>query len=59
MLRVNVQTNSANVHLSLAETVVLTVFQRCVRQPMKISIRNYIRLGEALEITIRLEQQHG
>ena len=52
-------THSAYVHPSLAETVVLAVFQNCVKEPVKNAIRNSTTLGEALEIAIRVNKQHG
>lgn len=59
LLRVSTLAHSAYAPPSLAETVVLAVFQNCVREPMKNAIRNSNTLGEALETAIRVERQHG
>ena len=59
LLRVSVFTHSTYVHPSLAETVVLAAFQNCVKEPMKHAIRNSTTLGEALEMAIRVNRQHG
>ena len=40
---------------SLAETVVLAMFQNCVKESMKTAIRSSATLDEALEIATRVE----